>query len=412
MTQPEPSPPRRPALSGQIWVLVVAAFVIAVGFGLIAPVLPQFAASFDVGVTAASAIVSVFAFTRLVFAPYSGRLVQRLGERRVYLTGLVIVAASTGACALAQTYWQLMLFRGLGGFGSTMFTISAMALLIRLAPPDQRGRVNGLYGTAFLLGGVTGPLLGGALGGLGLRVPFVVYTVALVIATLVVAVALPSTRAGAGGSAAALPPLRLREALGHPTFRAALFSGLAHGWATFGVRVSLVPLFVAAALTAGPGTAGVGLAVFSVGMTAALTPSGRLTDRVGRKPLVVAGLTVAGSATVALGLASSVMPFYALCLLGGVGTGLFAPAMQAAVADVVGSERSGGPALAAFQMASDIGAIAGPVAAGALAQFVSYPAAFAVTGGVCLLAALAWVRAPETLPSRVAATKTGDGRED
>lgn len=114
---------RDAALPREIWVLVVASFVIALGFGLVAPALPQFARSFDVGVTAATVVVSSFAAMRLLFAPASGSLVQKLGERPVYITGLLIVALSTGACAFAASYWQLLVFRALGGIGSTMFTV-------------------------------------------------------------------------------------------------------------------------------------------------------------------------------------------------------------------------------------------------------------------------------------------------
>ncbi|NED69882.1 MFS transporter, partial [Streptomyces sp. SID10244] len=110
-----------------IWVLLAANVVIALGYGLIAPALPAFARSFDVSFTAASAVVSAFAVMRLLFAPATGRLVTVFGERRIYLIGLLIVAASTFACAFAQTYWQLLLFRAAGGIGSTMFTVSAMA---------------------------------------------------------------------------------------------------------------------------------------------------------------------------------------------------------------------------------------------------------------------------------------------
>ncbi|HQD69482.1 MAG TPA: MFS transporter, partial [Ornithinibacter sp.] len=56
----------------EIWVLIASAFVIALGFGLILPVLPQFAQSFGVGATASSIVVSAFAFFRLVFAPAGG----------------------------------------------------------------------------------------------------------------------------------------------------------------------------------------------------------------------------------------------------------------------------------------------------------------------------------------------------
>ena len=127
-------------------------------------------------------IVAIFAFMRLVFAPAGGALIARLGERPVYVAGLLIVAASTAACAFAQGYWQLLLFRGLGGIGSVMFTVASMALVIRLAPPESRGRVSGAYASAFLVGNVCGPIVGGLLAGFGLRVPFLAYAAALVIA--------------------------------------------------------------------------------------------------------------------------------------------------------------------------------------------------------------------------------------
>ena len=145
------------------------------------------AALLGVGATASSIVVSAFAFFRLVFAPGAGRLVTRLGERPVYLAGLIIVAVSTGVTAFAQSYGQLLLFRSLGGIGSTMFTVSSAALIIRLAPPAIRGRVSSVFAGAFLLGGVVGPLIGGLLGSLGLRVPFLVYAVALLVAAGVVA---------------------------------------------------------------------------------------------------------------------------------------------------------------------------------------------------------------------------------
>ena len=101
--------------------------------------------NFGVSISAATFVITAFALMRLVSAPPAGLLVQRLGERRVYISGLVIVALSTGACAFAQTYWQLLLFRSLGGLGSAMFTVSSLGLMIRISPPDARGRVAGMF---------------------------------------------------------------------------------------------------------------------------------------------------------------------------------------------------------------------------------------------------------------------------
>jgi MFS family permease len=120
-------------LPREVWVLVVVSFVIALGYGIVAPALPTFARSFDVSVTAASIVVSAFAFMRLAFAPVSGKLVSALGERPVYVWGIIVVGLSTGACAFAANYWQLLILRSLGGVGSTMFTVSAVALASNFA---------------------------------------------------------------------------------------------------------------------------------------------------------------------------------------------------------------------------------------------------------------------------------------
>jgi DHA1 family multidrug resistance protein-like MFS transporter len=386
----------RQKLPRDIKVMLAAAFLIALGFGLVAPVLPQFATTFGVGNTEASVIVAIFAFMRLVFAPAGGALIGRLGERPVYVTGLLIVAASTAACAFAQDYWQLLLFRGLGGAGSVMFTVASMALVVRLAPPESRGRVSGAYASAFLIGNVCGPIVGGLLAGFGLRVPFLAYAAALVVAAVVVQTQLSHQRRGSGPQQdrADMP---LAEALAAGTYRTALVSSFVNGWATFGVRMATVPLFAVAALGAGPEAAGFALAVFAAGNAAALTFSGRLADTLGRKPMMVAGLLVAGASTAAIGFTTGLGWFLAASALAGVGSGLFGPAQQAAVADVIGNGRSGGKVLAVYQMTSDVGAIVGPVLAGVLADRLGYGWAFGVTGGIMVVAACTWLATRESL---------------
>ena len=407
--EPVTPPDARVRIPREIWVLIAAAFVIALGFGLISPVLPQFAQSFGVGATASSVVVSAFAFFRLLFAPAGGRLIARLGERPVYLTGLVIVAVSTGATAFAHSYWQLLVFRGLGGIGSVMFTVSAVALIVRLAPTSIRARVSSAYASAFLVGGVGGPVVGGALGGLGLQVPFLVYAAALLLAATIVFVFLRDASLRPQEGDPVLPVLRVRDGWRDSAYRAALGSGFANGWANFGVRNAILPLFAAAVIVDGsldPATrathqslvAGTALATFAVGNAIGLTFAGRTSDQVGRKPYVVGGLLVSGVVTAATGLATNLPTLIAFSVVAGLGAGTLNPAQQACLADVVGRERNGGPALAAFQMATDSGAIIGPVIAGALVDRGSFGLAFAVTGAVTLVTVLPWLRARETHP--------------
>ncbi len=380
--------------------LVAISFVIALGFGIVAPALPTFARSFDVSVTAASIVISAFAFMRLAFAPVSGKLVSALGERPVYIWGIIVVALSTGACALAANYWQLLVLRSLGGVGSTMFTVSAIALLIRLTPPALRGRSTGLWTSSFLLGSVSGPLFGGGLIAISLRAPFVFYAVALFVAAAVAQLSLQRSSVDSTTLATDIASLTVRQAWRQPTYRAALASNFAHGWAVYGVRVSLVPLFVVEALHRAQALAGVALSVFAAGTMAVLMFSGRLADSLGRRLPMMVGLLVTGGATIWLGFTSGVPEFLVVALLAGAGTGLVSPAQGATVADVIGSQAKGGPVLATVQMTADIGAIIGPIAAGLLVDQLSYPAAFTVTGAVSLLAALVWLRTPETWPPR------------
>lgn len=387
----------RARLPAEIWVLVSASFVIALGFGIVAPVLPQFALSFGVGVTAASAVISAFALMRLLFAPLAGRLVQGRGERPVYLLGLLIVAFSTGACAFAQGYWQLLVFRAAGGIGSTMFTVSALGLLIRISPPENRGRVSGLYATSFLMGTIGGPVLGSALVGFGLRAPFAIYAVALLIAAAVVYFRLRHSHLASPETGGTVRVMTLRDGLARPAYRAALASNFANGWSVFGVRVAIIPLFVVEALDSGAAVAGIALTVFAIGNALVLFPAGRLSDRWGRKAFIVTGAVVAGACTVVLGFSESLPVFFASVLVAGMGSGLINPAQQAAVADIVGSRARGGPVLAAFQMAADVGTVLGPVGTGLLAQHYSYGVAFAVTGAVLFAAAAYWALVPDTL---------------
>jgi ACDE family multidrug resistance protein len=386
----------RVPIPGEIKVLVASAFVIAIGFGLVAPVLPAYARSFDVGVAAASVVVSAFAFFRLLFAPAGGALVSKLGERPIYLSGLLIVAASSLATAFAQSYWQLLVFRGLGGIGSTMFTVSAMALLVRLAPPTIRGRVSSAYASAFLIGGMVGPLVGGVLASLGLRVPFVVYAVALVLAATVVAVRLSGASLRRDPEKPVEPPMLLREALRHTTYRAALASAFANGWSNFGVRVAVLPQF-AVAVHDETWVAGAALAVAAIGTALTLQVAGRLADRVGRRPLVIAGLVITAIGLGVIGLSGDLLVLLVLSAVSGLGAGLVNPGQQASVADVVGTERSGGTVLATFQMAQDSGAIVGPILIGLVADSAGFGWAFALTGLVSLVAVVPWLLAGETL---------------
>lgn len=377
----------------EVSVLVAVAFAVALGFGVVAPAIPLFAREFGVGRTAAAAVVSVFALTRLVAALGAGRLADRIGERSAIAAGIAVVAVSSALAGLAQGYWQLLVLRGAGGVGSALFTIAATALLLRAVPAEQRGQAQGLFQGGFLLGGIAGPAVGGLVTGVSLRAPFFLYAVTLGVAGALGLALLPRRELG-GLPGAATAVTTLRTAARSPAYRAALTARFAHAWTLLGVRAALVPLYVADVLRREPLWAGVGFVLTAALSGLVLLPAGRFADTRGRKPVLVAGGIVSAVSMLVLALAETLPGYLVAMGLLGLGAGLLGPAPAAIVGDVVRGR--GGTAVAAYQMAGDAGAVLGPLAAGRLADAASYGVAFGATAGVLGTATAVALLAPET----------------
>ena len=373
--------------------LVVVAFFVALGFGIVAPALPLFARDFGVGKAAAASVVSAFAFLRIAFAFPAGRLIDALGERLVLGTGIGIVAASSLLAGLAQSYWQLLLLRGAGGVGSAMFSIAANSLIVRMVPSVQRARAVGLWQGGFLLGGIAGPGLGGVVTQASIRLPFFLYAGTLAIAGSVALVALRHTPLEDKTASGAIRRTSLRTALRHPAYRAALATVFADSWASMGVRAALIPLYVQEALHRSVIWTGIGFWCVAGINGAVLLPAGRFADRVGRKPVLVAGTAISASSFVLLALSSSLPAFLIAMGILGLGSGLIDVAPGAIVGDVI--EGRGGPVFAAYSMSGDIANVVGPVATGALAES-SYAGAFALTAGILAGATAMGALMPET----------------
>ena len=388
-------------LPAEVGALAAVSFSVAVGFGIVAPAIPVFARDFGVGRAEVGAVLSAFAFMRLASALGVGRLVNVTGERIVLATGIVIVAVSSALAGLAHSYLQLLVLRGAGGIGSAMFSVSAMGLLLRVVQPNQRGRAVGLFQGGFLLGGISGPAIGGPLAAWSIRAPFFVYAVTLLVAGLVGMLGLrrtPLAPRTTGPDGAKRPSTGLLAALRQPAYRAALTANLADSWAAMGVRNTLVPLFVVESLHRGTIWVGAGFAVVAAMNALILLPAGRLADERGRRPVMIAGCVLSGAAMVTLAVVPNLAGYIAAMVVFGLGSGLLDVAPAAVVGDVAGTR--GGTVVAGFQMAGDGGSVSGPVVAGWVADTWSYPVAFWVTGGVLFAAALLAGRARDVRPSR------------
>ncbi|SDY30114.1 Predicted arabinose efflux permease, MFS family [Modestobacter sp. DSM 44400] len=406
--------PRSSDLPREVGVLAVIAFVVALGFGIVAPAIPLFARSYGVGTTAVGLAVSAFALFRFSFAFAGGSLVERLGERLVLTAGLVIVAVGTGLAGLAGSFPVFLALRAAGGIGSAMFTVAALSLLLRTARPAERGRAAATYQGGFILGGIAGPAAGGFLTEVSPRLPFFLYAGFLLVAGAVALVLLRdgarpapaappapvapgADQAGGTEPTAAVPTTGtptggVRAALRSPAYRAALVANLGVGWMLFGVRNSLVPLYVTEDLGKTAAWAGAGLLAGSLAQAVGLLRAGRWSDSWGRRPSLVLGAALTTAATATLALPAHTGVFLLAMATVGLGASLLSSVPAAIVGDV--SPQRGGRVVAVFSMVADLGAVSGPLIAGYLTDAFSFQVAFAVSAGVLALGLLAALGMP------------------
>jgi MFS transporter, DHA1 family, multidrug resistance protein len=393
-------------LPPEVAILTAVAFTVALGFGIVAPAIPAFARQFGVSVAAAASVISVFALMRVVGALPAGRLVDRFGEPGVMAAGIAVVAVSSILAGFSQSFAELMVLRGSGGVGSAMFSISAQALLLGTVPSSQRGRASGLFSGGFLLGGISGPAVGGLIAAWSLRAPFFIYGCLLVVPAILAAVVLrrvPDRRQAATPPAGSLATLG--RAIRSRTWRAAASANLADGFAALGVRGALVPLFVREILHRSEVWTGIGFLLFAALNGAALLPGGRVADTLGRRPVIIAGCAVSAVGMVMLALLPGPWAYLAALAVAGFGSGLLDVAPAAMIGDII--DRDGGTVVASYQMAGDVGSVVGPVAGGFLVDSASYGAAFGLAAAVLGGAAILSFAAPETRPGGQAKPPAG-----
>jgi EmrB/QacA subfamily drug resistance transporter len=425
--------------------------------------------------------------------PLSGWITERFGSKRTWIAAIVLFALGSGLCALATSAEELIAFRVLQGLGGGMLVPVGFTLVAQSAGPRRIGRALALIGVPILLAPIFGPIVGGLI--VDNAAWQWIFVVNVPIAILAIAVAARALKADAGradagaldwlGAALLCPGLAgvvfgLSEieshgGIDHPIAFGPMIAGFAlvglFGWHSLhaarplievrlfrsrGFRAaSLVTLLLGAALFGtllilplyyqvdrGESALNAGLLLAPQGLGAALMLpiSGRLTDRLGGGPVVLAGITTIALATLPLafvgantpyallgavlfvrgmGLGASVQPTtaaaYALLdsahvprataalntlrqIGGSIGTALLAVVLQHESATVLSSTSGGAGGLLAPLTAGERAQVGGPVATAFGHTFIwaFVIALLAIVPAIALVRAERAARRPET----------------
>ena len=389
------------ALPREVAILSTVSFLVAIGFGLIIPAIPIFASSFGVSKTAIGLIVSAFAVMRFSSGLVSGKLVDKFGERAVLGFGLFMVSFFTLLTALSQSYSQLLIFRTLGGLGSSMFSVSAGSLLMRSVSDDVRARAQSLYNGGFLVGGVVGPAFGGLLSGISLRAPFFVYSITLAMAGTVALFSLSEKRLGKTVDVPSnqIETTSLKEAFKLKPYQIALVLAFVNNWILFGLRSSILPLFVTEQLKSTASIAGLGITIGALMQGIFLLRAGKFSDQSGRKAALLIGSTIVLLGILTLSFTTNITFYFISMALLGLGGAYVGTAPGSVVGDIIRGR--GGQVIAAWQMAGDAGMIVGPILVGYLTDTFSYQTAFLTSAAVFTSAIFLSLILPETRQSKL-----------
>jgi EmrB/QacA subfamily drug resistance transporter len=336
--------------------------------------LPTLTRTFGVSITTIAWVVLAYVLTITGLLLALGRIADRIGRRRVYGAGLVVFTLASVACAAAPSAGALIAARAIQGLGAAMLTANSAALLIASFPAAERGRALGLFGAAVGVGLALGPPLGGLIvGHASWRWIFLINLPLGALALWMLPRRIAPDRTFIAGE-----PLDLGSAALWSVALVALMLGLSrgseHGWSSAGVwpwfalalvafaafvvierraRDPLLPLrllrgpiglavtltFIVQALSIaiafhmplylenvlgfGPAQSGAWLSVFPLAALIVAPLSGRWSDRIGSRPLAVAGLgltTIGFAGLATLGTAPS--PGLLLGAMAAIGAGL------------------------------------------------------------------------------------------
>lgn len=322
------------------------------GFGLLIPVAPKLVELVS-GLPAKGAegdaagpyslLMATYAAMQFIFAPILGSLSDRFGRRPVILISLLGSGIDYLVGAMAPNLTILFITRAINGISGANIT-ACSAYIADITPPEKRAAGFGIIGAAFGLGFILGPLAGGLLGAIDIRLPYIVAGVLTLLnclyGYLVIPESLPLDRRRPFSWAKANPFAAMRWLAGHHLVAVLAASLFLVNVAQFALHSTWVLSMQA---RFGWETSDVGWSLFIVGVSAAIVQGGlarRIIPKLGERLCLVGGLIIGVFAFTGYGLATHGWMIYAIIAAASIG-GVSGPAVQAIMSKAISPTEQG-----------------------------------------------------------------------
>ena len=343
-------------------IIFLTIFVNLVGFGIIIPLLPFYAATFGASPFVVGLLFAVFSLAQLIASPTLGDLSDRYGRRPVLIFSLAGTVVSFVMLAMAHSIGMLFAARIVDGLSGGNIS-TARAYVADITEPKDRARAYGVLGAAFGLGFIFGPVLSGLLVRVSYTAPIWAAAAITVVATIMAWLWLPETvhrvHAGTGNPLRYLPELMRR-----PIVRRVLAIDFVF-WFALAIFQTTFGLFVAARFGYGPAATGYLFAGF--GLLGAVVQGGfirPIVRRLGDKATFTLGLVFGAAGLVGAAITHSLPMFVLILVPLSVGMGFGMPTISSLVSRAAGPREQGrvqGAAGAVESLSRTLGPVWGAV---------------------------------------------------
>lgn len=374
--------------------IFVTKLIDAMGFGIVMPVLPQLLLHMgEVDIAAATRtggiLLVTYAVLQFFFGPIIGNLSDRFGRRPIILASLFAYGVDYLLMGFAPSVAWLFIGRAIAGIAGAVY-VPANAFVADVTPPERRAHAFGLVGSAFGLGFILGPGVGGLLGELGPRAPFFAAAalagVNFLFGVFVLPESLPPERRRPFSWRRANPLGAVTMLRHHPGVLLYALAVVAYLIAN-SVYPSTWAFFTTAKFDWSPGMIGLSLVVTGIAMAGAQAfVTGRLSKQIGELGAAIFGLTVATLMALAYAFITHGWMVFVLTFIGAV-QAISYPALNALMSQRVPANAQG-ELQGGVASLSSIANVVGPlVTTQALAYFTAAHAPVYFPGAAFVLAA-------------------------